>query len=67
LWRAVSAEEHVAAPLLEGVRSARIVGPRSSIRKVARPPHARLIREIHALGWSAVGRRYGVSDNSVRK
>jgi hypothetical protein len=42
-------------------------GPRPSIRKVARPPQARLIREIHALGWSAVGRRYGVSDNAVRK
>jgi transposase-like protein len=26
-----------------------------------------LQREIHALGWSAVGRRYGVSDNAVRK
>jgi transposase-like protein len=42
-------------------------GPRPSIRKVARPPHARLVREVHALGWSAVGRRYGVSDNAVRK
>jgi transposase-like protein len=25
------------------------------------------MREIAALGWSAVGRRYGVSDNAIRK
>jgi hypothetical protein len=36
-------------------------------RRVARPPYNHLIREIHALGWSGVGRRYGVSDNAVRK
>jgi hypothetical protein len=42
-------------------------GPRPELRKVARPPYAQLVREIHALGWSAVGRRYGVSDNAVRK
>ncbi|HWH93671.1 MAG TPA: HNH endonuclease signature motif containing protein [Baekduia sp.] len=40
---------------------------RSASRKVARPPYAQLVREVHALGWSAVGRRYGVSDNAVRK
>jgi hypothetical protein len=42
-------------------------GPRPATRKVARPPYAQLVREVHALGWSAVGRRYGVSDNAVRK
>ena len=36
-------------------------------RKVDRPPYARLKREVAAMGWSAVGRRYGVSDNAVRK
>jgi HNH endonuclease len=36
-------------------------------RRVARPPYNHLVREIHAMGWSAVGRRYGVSDNAVRK
>ena len=36
-------------------------------RKVPRPPYAQLIREVHALGWCGVGRRYGVSDNAVRK
>src|SRR4051794_2182787 len=42
-------------------------GPRPHLRKVPRPPYAQLVREVHAMGWSAVGRRYGVSDNAVRK
>jgi hypothetical protein len=41
--------------------------PRPETRRVDRPPYARLKREIAAMGWSAVGRRYGVSDNAVRK
>jgi predicted small metal-binding protein len=41
--------------------------PRPEIRKVDRPPYARLKREVGAMGYSAVGRRYGVSDNAVRK
>ena len=32
-----------------------------------RPAHARLIREVRAIGYSATGRRYGVSDNAVPK
>ena len=42
-------------------------GPKPGIRKVDRPPYARLKREVAAMGFSAVGRRYGVSDNAVRK
>jgi transposase-like protein len=34
---------------------------------VERPPYEQLLGEIEASGWSAVGRRYGVSDNAVRK
>lgn len=41
--------------------------PRPGARKVERPPYERLIREIEAVGYAAVGRRYGVSDNAVRK
>lgn len=41
--------------------------PRPDLRRVARPPHQQLVREVHALGWEAVGRRYGVSGNAVRK
>jgi hypothetical protein len=41
--------------------------PRPERRKVERPPHDRLLAEVAELGFSAVGRRYGVSDNAVRK
>jgi len=34
---------------------------------VARPPYEQLVAEVAATSWSAVGRRYGVSDNAVRK
>jgi hypothetical protein len=40
---------------------------RPELRKVERPPYEQLRREVAELGWSAVGRRYGVSDNAVRK
>lgn len=38
-----------------------------SIRKVKRPPKEQLIREISQLGYRGTGRKYGVSDNSIRK
>ena len=41
--------------------------PRPETRKVERPPYDVLIRETAALGFSAVSRKYGVSDNAVRK
>lgn len=41
--------------------------PRPETRRVERPPYGQLRAEIAADGWSAVGRRYGVSDNTVRK
>jgi hypothetical protein len=50
-----------------GLRAPPKPGPRPERRKVARPPYAQLMRAIHAMGWTAVGRRYGVSDNAVRK
>lgn len=36
-------------------------------RKVERPPHDQLLAELEALGWCAVGRKYGVSDKAIRK
>jgi transposase-like protein len=36
-------------------------------RRVERPPYEQLKAEVESLGWSAVGRRYGVSDNAIRK
>jgi hypothetical protein len=41
--------------------------PRPQLRVVERPPYEQLLREIDALGYSAVGRKYGVSDNAIRK
>lgn len=36
-------------------------------RKVERPPLHVLIDEVNRMGYSATGRKYGVSDNAVRK
>lgn len=41
--------------------------PRPESRKAERPPYQQLIAEVKELGYRAVGRRYGVSDNAVRK
>jgi hypothetical protein len=42
--------------------------PRPGGRKVReRPPYEELVAEVAATNWSAVGRRYGVSDNAIRK
>lgn len=37
------------------------------LRKVKRPPYEVLIKEINKLGYSGTGRKYDVSDNSIRK
>lgn len=37
------------------------------IRKAERPPYEKLMAEIEATSYCAVGRKYGVSDNAVRK
>lgn len=39
----------------------------SNARKVERPPYEKLLVEIEATSYLAVGRKYGVSDNAVRK
>jgi hypothetical protein len=36
-------------------------------RRVERPPYEQLVREIAETSYVAVGRRYGVSDNAIRK
>ena len=41
--------------------------PVEDARKVARPPYEQLIEEIEETSYLAVGRKYGVSDNAVRK
>lgn len=41
--------------------------PNVALRRVERPPYEQLRDEIDRLGYSAVGRKYGVSDNAIRK
>jgi hypothetical protein len=41
--------------------------PRPDRRKVERPPQAIIRKEVSILGFSATGRKYGVSDNAIRK
>ena len=36
-------------------------------RRVERPPYSQLIKEIDEFGYSAIGRKYNVSDNAIRK
>jgi hypothetical protein len=40
---------------------------RPEIRLVERPPYEQLMREIAETSYLAVGRKYGVSDNAIRK
>lgn len=41
--------------------------PKLSLRRVNRPPMDLLLMEVKELGYSATGRKYGVSDNAIRK
>lgn len=41
--------------------------PVPEARKVDRPPYELLIKEVESTSYVAVGRKYGVSDNAVRK
>jgi hypothetical protein len=50
-----------------GQRAPSRPGPRPDSRRVERPPYEQLLAELEATSWLAVGRRYGVSDNAVRK
>jgi transposase-like protein len=50
-----------------GVRYERKGKPNPTLRRVNRPPYHQLLREIAETSYVAVGRRYGVSDNAIRK
>jgi hypothetical protein len=41
--------------------------PQPGGRRVTRPPGKQLLAEVLEMGYLAVGRKYGVSDNAVRK
>jgi hypothetical protein len=42
-------------------------GMRPQLRKCERPPRATLLAQVEEFGFAATGRRYGVSDNAIRK
>jgi transposase-like protein len=50
-----------------GQRWDRAGHPRPGGRRVERPPYGQLIAEVEATSYAAVGRKYGVSDNAIRK
>jgi hypothetical protein len=50
-----------------GTRYPRKGKPNPKLRRVARPPYEQLMTEIDAASYLAVGRKYGVLDNAVRK
>jgi hypothetical protein len=41
--------------------------PKPEYRRVSRPPYEQLVAAIEATSYCSVGRKYGVSDNAVRK
>jgi hypothetical protein len=41
--------------------------PRPATRKVERPSYEQLMADVQSMGFLAIGRKYGVSDNAVRK
>ncbi|HEY5317263.1 MAG TPA: hypothetical protein VIJ20_04740 [Solirubrobacteraceae bacterium] len=41
--------------------------PKPETRKVPRPPYEQLMAEVRSTSYLAVGRKYGVSDTTVRK
>jgi len=50
-----------------GTRYKRSRDPRPELRKVERPSYEQLMKDVTAMSFCAVGRKYGVSDNAVRK
>ena len=50
-----------------GLRWDRRGRPLPAARRVERPPYEQLLEEVAATNWSAVGRKYGVTDNAIRK
>src|SRR5262249_10188386 len=42
-------------------------GPHPETRKVDRPSYKQLLSDLESMSFVAVGRKYGVSDNAVRK
>ena len=43
------------------------IDSKSHLRKVKRPDYQTLINNVKELGYTKTGRKYGVSDNAIRK
>jgi hypothetical protein len=50
-----------------GVHSKGPRRPQPARRKVERPSHEQLLADVESMSFVAIGRKYGVSDNAVRK
>ena len=50
-----------------GTRYERSRGPKPETRKVERPSYEELMEDVRTMSMLAVGRKYGVTDNAVRK
>jgi hypothetical protein len=50
-----------------GQRAPGVRVPQPARRRAVRPPYDELLRDIDALGYVGAGRKYGVSDNAIRK
>jgi transposase-like protein len=50
-----------------GQRWERTGRPIPGARRAVRPPYEQLLADVAATNWSAVGRKYGVSGNAIRK
>ncbi|MGN6171254.1 MAG: hypothetical protein ACTHQQ_24265 [Solirubrobacteraceae bacterium] len=50
-----------------GVHSKGPRGPKPGTRKVPRPSYEQLKADLSSMSFVAVGRKYGVSDNAIRK
>lgn len=48
-------------------KSDKILNSSARQRKTVRPPYETLLNEVRELGFCAVGKKYGVTDNSIRK
>jgi hypothetical protein len=45
----------------------RVAYPRPNKRKIERPPYEQLLKEVSDTSYLATGKKYGVSDNAIRK
>ena len=51
-----------------GLQRAKLgASPSQHLRKVERPSYEQLMEDVRTMSMLAVGRKYGVSDNAVRK